>query len=526
MAHRGLRRALVAVTVLGSMLIWPHPGPAAAFGIRRQSQLLPGVAVQALNGGGLSLDVGRVAKGAPVRVEVVAAGAVAGGVETTSAVCRRVGGILCVNADFAACRTCTTAFGGIIHDRSLQRSPVDNHAQLWFGPDGTGAGRLGWGAGVEATLTYLVPSPPVLGGLLPSPPPTERVEKVSLGFDAVNRDRGGNSVVLYTPAWAPNTRTPNGGEEAVLAGGGPTIGTDVALTTRERRGGAGSTAIPGDGVVLSGAGSGADRLRAFLSKAADPAAARRSVVLRSSVDRALEESVGGHPVILENGRTVIAGSRDPFATNRHPRTMVGWNPAGDLILATVDGRQPGHSNGVSLVEGADVLRQLGATSGFNLDGGGSSTFVVGGGGRAPQVVNRPSDGNERRVNTILAVVPLDASSVRTAADVPPPPPPAPAGPPPADEASTDGLPARPAAPAPTTTTTPPTTVATTTTAPPPPVTAPPETAPVEVAAPPLPPPVLPSPDRPSTGVASTIAAVALGGAAVTTLRIARRSRRR
>jgi len=417
MAGRGpIWRVVLAIAVLGSMLAWPSPGQASGFAVRRRAELLPGVEVQGLSGSGLSLDVGRVAKGAPVRVEVVLSGDAVSGpggtdrLETTSAACRRVGGILCVNADFAECRTCGSSLGGIVHDGVLQRSPINDHAQLRLNSTQADAGPLGWGATLEATLTYLTP---VLGGLLP---PISRVEKATLSLDAVNRSRVADQVVLYTPKWASTTMTPGGGDEAILGGGQATVGADVPVTTRTLSANVGSSPIPGDGMVLSAEGQGSARLRAFWAVASNPAAARRSVVLRPRIERTAEESVGGHPMVLANGRTLIADSTDPFATGRNPRTLVGWNPAGDLILVTVDGRQPGHSQGVSLTEAADVLRQVGATSGFNLDGGGSSTFVsLPPGGRTPQVLNQPSDGNERRVTTILAVVPTDPAAVRPAA---------------------------------------------------------------------------------------------------------------
>lgn len=523
MGRRTVAGVALAVAVLGSVLA-PPPGRAAAFEVRHRFEPLPGLEVRGLRGPDLSVDVGRVARGAPVRVEVVTAGAVAGGVETTSAVCQRVGGVLCVNGDFAECRTCATAFGGIVHDGVVQRSPVANHPQLWLGPAGPGAGTLGWGATLEATVTYL---DPVLGGLLPLPP-RERVEKVTLTLDALNRGRGPNQVVLYTPPWGATTLT-RGGDEAVLRGGAASALADVAVSPVALRAGTGSTPIPGDGMVLSAEGAGSSRLRAFWSKAADPSATRRAVVLRSRLDRPVEESVGGHPPILVDGRAVVGGSSDPFVTGRHPRTLVGWNPAGDLLLATVDGRQPGHSNGVSLVEAADVLRQVGATSGFNLDGGGSTTFVsLGrGAGRTPRVLNRPSDGNERRVPTVLAVIPINAAAVRTvdAPPPPPPPPPAPPGPPPVDEASIDGLPAGsgPTAAAPTTTAAPPVTVAPPppTSPPPVPATQPAEAVVDEVAAS-APPPAPPRSGPPATGLPAAIAALALLGAAALTLRTSRR----
>jgi len=531
MRRLAVRRAVLAVVVLGSVLAWPAPARAASFAQRFRSQPLPGVQVEGLRSGALSLDVGRVARGAPVRIEVVTAGPVGGGVETTSGVCRRVGGILCVNGDFAACRTCSTAFGGIVHDNVLQRSPVGGHAQLTLGPAGPAAGDLGWGGSLEATLTYVTTPPPVLGGLLPSGPPVERRETVRLGLDAVNRARGANQVVLYTPPFGPTTST-RGGDEAELGGGAAALGTDLGVSLRSLGQNVGSSRIPGDGMIVSAEGAGSSRLKDFWARANDRAAASRSVVLRTSVNRPAEESVGGHPVILAGGRTVGAGSTDPFAIGRNPRTLVGWNPAGELLLATVDGRQPGHSIGVGLIEAADLLRQLGATDGFNLDGGGSSTMVslAPGGGRTPRVLNRPSDGSERRVSTVLAVVPLDGGAVRTSGatgSLAPPPPPAPPGPPPVDEASTDGLPAKRRPVPPPTTTAPPTTLPpTTTTVPqPPPDTAPPEVADINVAAP-LPAPLPDGSSRSSTGVPAGIAAAALLAASVATVRVARTRRLR
>jgi exopolysaccharide biosynthesis protein len=81
--------------------------------------------------------------------------------------------------------------------------------------------------------------------------------------------------------------------------------------------------------------------------------------------------------------------------------MAGVDADGHLIMATVDGRQLGYSVGLSYVEGAELMRALGARDAVNLDGGGSATMVVGG-----KVVNSPSDNEgERPVADSLEVVP-------------------------------------------------------------------------------------------------------------------------
>jgi exopolysaccharide biosynthesis protein len=55
---------------------------------------------------------------------------------------------------------------------------------------------------------------------------------------------------------------------------------------------------------------------------------------------------------------------------------------------------------MTLAELADLMRELGARDALNLDGGGSTTLVLGG-----RVVNRPTDGaGERPVTNALLVL--------------------------------------------------------------------------------------------------------------------------
>ena len=68
-------------------------------------------------------------------------------------------------------------------------------------------------------------------------------------------------------------------------------------------------------------------------------------------------------------------------------------------MLTVDGRSE-NSGGMTLVELAKVMRELGAWQAMNFDGGGSTTMVIEG-----KVVNQPSDKEgERAVGNALLVV--------------------------------------------------------------------------------------------------------------------------
>jgi hypothetical protein len=82
-----------------------------------------------------------------------------------------------------------------------------------------------------------------------------------------------------------------------------------------------------------------------------------------------------------------------------PRTGVGYDRwKQTLIVAVVDGYQPGFSRGMLQEEFADLMIEFGAYEAMELDGGGSATMVL-----DDEIMNNPSDGTgERHVaNSLL-----------------------------------------------------------------------------------------------------------------------------
>ena len=116
--------------------------------------------------------------------------------------------------------------------------------------------------------------------------------------------------------------------------------------------------------------------------------------------------IGGWPRILRDGENVagesatVEGTLSRNAEARHPRTAVGFSrDSSTLLVLTVDGRSE-NSGGMTLIELANVMRELGAWQAMNFDGGGSTTMVIDG-----KVVNHPSDKEgERTVGNALLVV--------------------------------------------------------------------------------------------------------------------------
>ena len=114
------------------------------------------------------------------------------------------------------------------------------------------------------------------------------------------------------------------------------------------------------------------------------------------------------PLLLWRGEPVDTGLADRiFRSPRHPRTAFGVDSARRKVwLIVADGRQEGVSEGATLDELKQTLKELGAVDALNLDGGGSSTLVARVNGTL-RVLNVPVHeripGRERPVVTALGM---------------------------------------------------------------------------------------------------------------------------
>lgn len=105
--------------------------------------------------------------------------------------------------------------------------------------------------------------------------------------------------------------------------------------------------------------------------------------------------LGVDSMIIENSTIrafdEIGGQSASYTKDRHPRTGIGFDANNNPVLITVDGRQAGFSNGVNLREFALIMKENGISTGFNLDGGGSTEAIIKDGDDF-KILNRPSEG--------------------------------------------------------------------------------------------------------------------------------------
>ncbi len=179
--------------------------------------------------------------------------------------------------------------------------------------------------------------------------------------------------ILYTPVFKGKTPKKNSAVDIII---------DNGSVVAKHKGG--SSRVPSSGFVYASSKKQAKEIN--VGDTVDLAIAYISPDIAAETLRAMTYLRGTTPVLLQGGEVVKAlqETKSEFCNKRHPRTAVGLFPDGRWLLVVVDGRQT-HSVGMSLIELASFFKQFGCTSAINLDGGGSSTMIVGG-----YLVNSPS----------------------------------------------------------------------------------------------------------------------------------------
>ncbi|MET8506456.1 phosphodiester glycosidase family protein [Streptomyces sp. NPDC004787] len=420
--HSGrLPAAVLALAVLGGAAGCsegaPRPAPLKTAPLPAGERLAPGVVYQEFTARGpagpVRAHLVRIAPDARARL-ATAHGRTLAAAGTVRDAARRAGALAAVNASYFDIRGGKGFAGypgdptGLYVERGtvLSESRNDAAALLLGTEDGrptariarvATAGRLTADDGASRELDGV---DRVAGRLRPcGGPDAER--RVAAGRPLTRDARSGlcedpDEIVEFTPEWG--TGLPDGADGSVatvLAADGTVRGLREPATG----------SMPRGSRVLYGIGAGADWLRAHARPGSRVTA---STTLRdldgAPVPGRVESAVGGGARLLKGGELAL-GERDLGRPDRPARTVVGITGDGSVLLLVLDGRDPGVSAGATLAEAAELLRSLGAVDGLNLDGGGSSTMVVGGALR-----NRPRESkgdpvSEREVATVLAVVP-------------------------------------------------------------------------------------------------------------------------
>lgn len=107
------------------------------------------------------------------------------------------------------------------------------------------------------------------------------------------------------------------------------------------------------------------------------------------------------PGLVEEGQLAVGENEEvDQAKTSNPRTAIGMISPLHYIIVVSDGRTE-ESQGLTLYQLAEFMKEQGCTEAYNLDGGGSSTMYFNG-----EVINNPTNGRksgEREVSDIVYV---------------------------------------------------------------------------------------------------------------------------
>ena len=210
--------------------------------------------------------------------------------------------------------------------------------------------------------------------------------------DGINRHPHINEIIVFTPDYGYTTRT-NGIDTYNI------IVSNQMITGVERT--KAPVGIPRDGLVISANAQVIKKLQDLKTVQADENISV-STFYKSEppIEGIMQAFEGGFWVVRDN--EIVVQSQEGwvgFTTNREPRTVIGIKESGEVVLIAIDGRQPGHSIGLTGRELGQYLLDNNIPNALMLDGGASTTVVL-----DVEVVNKPSyRGMERMVGGAVVV---------------------------------------------------------------------------------------------------------------------------
>jgi exopolysaccharide biosynthesis protein len=300
-----------------------------------------------------------------------------GGEETPSAMCQRTSGcVAAVNGDFFDVTHTGKPdpgdeVGGIIRNCVLMHTPEITHAQADIDAASVSSG-FNWSSALDVNGT--------------SVPITAVDQELPMSYVGVNVPLKGT--LLYTAPYALKTPTGRGRSTYEFENlAGTASPTTINATAQLKYLGKTAASIP----VRAG--------RVDISAPVGTALATLSVGSTVSLTTSSTsgcDSIGGSPVLLDNGVVEPVNPADTYLAAPFARTVIGWTASDETVIMTVggvDGRE-----GATWTQLDNILQYLDVETALDLDGGTSTTLYAAG------HLVYPTARAERLVSTSLLVV--------------------------------------------------------------------------------------------------------------------------
>lgn len=339
--------------------LYSYPISGASFGVRSP------IHVVTFYGSDFSVKIG------------LAHNTIDGGEETPSAMCQRTSGcVAAVNGDFFDVTQSGESdpgdeVGGIIRNCVLMHTAEISHAQVDVDAASVSTG-FNWASALDVNGTAVAI--------------TAIDQELPMSYVGVNVPLKGT--LLYTAPYALKTPTGRGRSTYEFE----TLGGAASPTTIN------STAH----LKYVGKTAQAIRVRAGRVDVSAPVGSPLSTLaVGSTVTLTTDstsgcDSIGGSPVLLDDGVIEPVNPADTYMAAPFARTVIGWTASDETVIMTVggvDGRE-----GATWTQLDAILQYLDVETALDLDGGTSTTLYANG-----QLVY-PTARSERLVSTSLLVV--------------------------------------------------------------------------------------------------------------------------
>ncbi len=229
--------------------------------------------------------------------------------------------------------------------------------------------------------------------------------ETTVSFQSINEGARDNSVSLFTSKYYGSTNHPQLADNCsevtarLVEGDQFTAGGTYRMEVTSTATHTGDLDIPADGFVILGRGTANDFVN---NLQVGDIVTFDNITLTPEGERIYPSCImSGNPKNVGGGINLNSESERGDASDRHPRTGIGFSEDGSkVVIMVIDGRTVA-SVGVTTGTLGDVMMFAGCHEAVNLDGGGSSTLYT----EALGVRNHCSDGRERAVsNAIYAVL--------------------------------------------------------------------------------------------------------------------------
>ena len=197
---------------------------------------------------------------------------------------------------------------------------------------------------------------------------TLHTNKNSLKIDNINQPRTlAAHTLVYDTLWGKYAPAPPKGGMLVIVDDKKITGTSLT-----------AAAIPENGFVISAPKS---KVEGILNDK------RIRLEIKTNPEwKEVKHIISGGPYLIKDGEIYVDATAQKLnsISGRNPRTAIGYTSDNNIIIVTADGRESS-SVGLTLMELARYMKQIGCANAMNLDGG-SSTVMYGAG----TVLNSPS----------------------------------------------------------------------------------------------------------------------------------------